>query len=187
VSAGVVGLIQAVESYDPDRGHAFSTFAVLRIRGAILDELRRNCPLPQQILQRVARIRQACELLPPPVTPEALAAHTGLSTTEVEESLEAMRLTHFETWDESVAAVSRPAAGSDQPDCKVQLSETKQVLAECIAELPEKERLVITLYYLEDLRLKEIGKVLKLSESRISRILAKAEFRLKQSVRARGG
>ncbi len=74
-----------------------------------------------------------------------------------------------------------------KPDLHAEHKELKQLLAKAIEALPEKERLVITLYYLEDLRLKEIGNVLDLSESRISRILAKAEFRLAEWIEAKGG
>src|SRR5919108_1483276 len=71
-SAGTLGLVEAASKFDPERGVKFETFAAFRIRGAVFDELRRNCPLPQHLLERVARVRQAYKELPPPVTIEAL-------------------------------------------------------------------------------------------------------------------
>ncbi len=184
-SAGILGLVEAAQQFEPSRGVAFKTFAYPRIRGAIIDELRRNCPLPQQMLKAVAEVRRACETLEPPVTPEAISEATSLTASQVEECLVAIRLTRLGVWDEIIHGSHTTRASMDDPEACVELKEAKQLVAECIQMLPEQERVVISLYYLEDLRLKEIGTVLKLSESRISRVLAKAEFRLKEFVRAR--
>jgi RNA polymerase sigma factor for flagellar operon FliA len=185
-SAGILGLVEAAQQFDSSRGVPFRTFAFPRIRGAIIDELRRNCPLPQQMLQAISHVRRACETLEPPVTPEAIAAATGLTPQQVDQCLAAIRLTRFGAWDEaSQAAHVRRSSEGELPESGVERDESKEVLAECIQQLPEQERIVVTMYHLEELRLKEIGLVLGLSESRISRILAKAEFRLKEQVRAR--
>jgi RNA polymerase sigma factor FliA len=122
----------------------------------------------------------------PPITPEAIARTTDLTLTQVEECIEAMRLTRCGSWDEVAIAGSRSAQSpTDGPLAEVELAEVKQVLADSIERLPYQERMVITLYYLEDLRLKEIGKVLSLSESRVSRIVANAELRLKEYIRVK--
>ncbi len=186
-SAGILGLVEAAHQFDDGRGVAFKTFAYQRIRSAIIDELRRNCPLPQQMLQQIAVLKKAHEDLEPPVTPEMLARATHMSVAQVEKCLEALRLTRPGVWDDSLAMASDCRTDHSRPDAHVEHEETKRVLADSIEQLPQQERIVVTLYYLEDLRLKEIGKVLKLSESRVSRILAKAEFRLKEYVRIRGG
>ena len=186
-SAGILGLVEAAGQYDDTRDTAFRTFAYPRIRGAILDELRRNSPLPQKVLQRISLVRRAMETLPPPATPAQLANKTGLSVDEVDQALEALRLSRMQSFDE-VAGVSglldRRAGRPDQPLEKQELS---GLLADAIEQLPETERLVVTLYYLEDLRLKEIGEVIDRSESRVSRLLARAEFLLAQFIRSRGG
>lgn len=185
-SAGILGLVEAAHQFDPTRGVPFKTFAFPRIRGAIIDELRRNCPLPQQMLQAIAQVRRATEALEPPVTPEAISQITGLTIEQVEDCLASIRLTRVGVWDEAAhGSQSNRETNADDPGFKVEMKESKQVLAECLQRLPEQERLVVTLYYLEDMRLKEIGVVLGLSESRISRVLAKGEFRLKEYVRAR--
>ena len=186
--AGILGLVEAAQHFDPVRGVTFKTFAYRRIRGAIFDELRRNSPFPQTMLRQIARVREVCESLPAPVTIETLIATTGMSQGEVEQTLEAMRLGIAQSWDESnTAGSSLQRTCGELPDQQVEQAELKQLLAHAIEALTEKERLVITLYYLEDLRLKEIGEVLDLSESRISRILAKAEFRVAQWIKAHGG
>ncbi|MCA9186636.1 MAG: sigma-70 family RNA polymerase sigma factor [Pirellulaceae bacterium] len=187
-SAGVLGLVEAAQQFDPQREVAFKTFAYTRIRGAILDELRRNSPLPQKMMQQIARIRTVCETMPPPITPELLAEKTAMSLTDVEQTLEAMRLSRIRTGQDSVTVLgSIRDMRHERPEAPIEDAELKAILVDSITRLPEKERLVITLYYLEDLRLKEIGEALRLSESRVSRILAKAEFRLSQYVRSQIG
>lgn len=186
-SAGILGLVEAAQHFDTERGVAFRTFAYPRVRGAIIDELRRNCPLPQQVLQHVALVRKACVSLEPPITTEQIAAHTGLTVEQIESCLEAIRLTRPTEWDDSLFHHGTRHPPQPSTTSHIELEETKQVLADCIEQLPEQERIVITLYYLEDLRLKEIGRVLNLSESRISRVLTQAEFRLGTAVRDRGG
>ncbi len=178
-AAGVLGLVEAATNFDPDHGIEFKTFAYNRIRGAVLDELRRNCPLPQHMLERVALVRKARAELPAPVTIDALAAATGLSSDEVADCLAAIRMTRMTSWERcGELAGSRLDTRQERPDSLMENAEEKSLLAEAITTLPERERLVITLYYMEDLRLKEIGKVLELSESRVSRVMNAALFHL---------
>ncbi|MBX3444719.1 MAG: sigma-70 family RNA polymerase sigma factor [Planctomyces sp.] len=179
-AAGILGLVEAAGQFDATRGVPFKTFAYPRIRGAILDELRRNCPLPQHMLQRWSAIRRAAAALGATPTVEALAKATQLPIEEVEECLEAIRMTRPEAWHEDLVAPSiirriDPAQGLEQ-------DEDKALLAEAVESLPRQERLVVSMYYGDDMRLKEIGDVLGLSESRISRILARAQLRLKDYV-----
>jgi RNA polymerase sigma factor for flagellar operon FliA len=184
-AAGVLGLVEAANRFEPRRGVRFETFAYSRIRGAILDELRRNCPLPQDLLERIARVRRVHRALPPPVSVESLVAGTGLSEAEVVECLAALRLTRAGSWEELAAAGSMAVArGQDQPAQQAELAEQKRVLTEGILRLPERARLVVTLYYMEDLRLKEIGVLLGLSESRVSRLLKTALFDLSEYMRS---
>jgi len=185
-AAGVLGLIEAARNYDPQRGVVFTTYAYPRIRGAILDELRRNCPLSQSMLQNIARVRQAYESLPSPVSLEQLADAVDLTVDEVSECLHSIRLANPEPWND-LHCTMHTTWGQDStaPSDAIELEEAKQVIADGIERLPERERIVITLYYVEDLRLKEIGEVLNLSESRVSRILSQAEFLLKEYVRSR--
>lgn len=187
-SAGTLGLVEAANKFDPARGIKFETYASVRVRGAVLDELRRNCPLPQQLLERVAKVRKAYEAMPPGVSMDDLARATGLSSDEVADCLSAMRMTRMVSWERSSDPAEKMLADpQERPDSQEEQAEQKRVLAEAIAALPERERLVVTLYYLEDLRLKEIGQSLDLSASRVSRLLSAALFHLAEYIRAHGG
>jgi RNA polymerase sigma factor FliA len=184
-SAATLGLVEAANKFDPERGIKFETYAYTRIRGAILDELRRNCPLPQHVLERVAKVRKAYESLPPGSTTAALAEAAGLSEDEVADCLAAVRLTRMTSWEGGEQFESRVADRGDTPDALAERAEQKELLADAIQSLGERERLVVTLYYMEDLRLKEIGTLLNLSESRVSRILNAGLFHLGEYMRAR--
>jgi RNA polymerase sigma factor FliA len=183
-AAGVLGLVEAANRFEPGRGFRFDTFAFPRIRGAILDELRRNCPLPQSLLEKIAVVRKVYRTLPPPVTVESLVTATGLAHDEVVECLAAVKLTRIGSWDDLAAANDVVAVPTrDQPQHQAELSEQKRRLAQAIGRLGERERLAVTLYYLENLRLKEIGVLLELSESRVSRLLKAAMFELGEQMR----
>ena len=186
-SAGVLGLIEAANQFDPEREVAFKTVSYVRIRGAILDELRRNSPLPQRMLQRVAKVRDAYGKLDPPVELTDIAELTELTLEEVEECLEAIRLIRPEPWNDLVSTVQAGAQEADQPSAIVEENERKDLMVECIEALPERDRILISMYYMEDMRLIEIGEVLGIVESSVSRALSKAEFRLKEMIRQRGG
>lgn len=180
--AGVYGLVEAASQFDSGRGVQFTTFAYRRITGAVIDELRRNSPLSQEILRRIGLVQQALELLTPPVSTTALAKHTGLTEEEVESALEARRFTTGSSLDEEL--MLQPEKTDDAPDAAAIENERKQILAEGIKSLPDQQRIVLTMYYLDDMRLKEIGNVMNLSESRISRVLSQAEFRVREFVRS---
>jgi RNA polymerase sigma factor FliA len=185
-SAGVLGLVEAAAKFDPDRNAQFKTFAYLRVRGAILDELRRNCPLPQHILERVAKIRKAYRQLSMPVTTEMLAEKTGMTFDEVTDTLSAMRLTKMISWEQTAQPNGLGLMEHEEaPEAELERWERIQLLSEAIEQLPARERMVVTLYYKEDLRLKEISQIMKLSESRISRILSAAMFELGEYIRAK--
>lgn len=183
-SAGVVGLVQAANSFDPSRGVSFKTFAYPRIRGAIVDELRRISPVSQETLKQIGLIKKAYQRLDPPVTPEALAELTGLSLEQVVICLEAMRFLKPQDWNDLHCTIHSSWNSDDNnPERESEREEMKQILANGIEKLPENERITLTLYFAEELTLKEIGKVISLSEARVSRLLASAKFRLKEFVR----
>lgn len=181
-SAGVVGLIEAARQFDSGRDVEFRTFSYQRIRGAILDELRRNCPLSQQMLQKIALIRRTREQLDSTATVEQLADKTGMPVDHVSECLAAARLTRPESWNDSVHGESFSVVHSTDPS---EQQELREVLADGIETLPDTMRVAITLHYLEGLKLREVGAVLGLSESRVCRIVNGARDRLKDYVRYR--
>jgi len=183
--AGVVGLVETANSYDPTRGVAFRTYAYPRIRGAIVDEMRKNSPVPQQMLEHITTVKRAHSQLDGPVTPEMLASHTGFTLERIHQVLEAMRFMKPQHWNDLFCHV-HPSWDSqtESPGAEMEARELKRVVANNIEKLPERERLVLTLYFTEDLTLSEIGQVIDVSESRVSRILAAAKFRLKEMVEA---
>lgn len=186
-SAGVLGLVEAAGKFDPTRNAQFKTFAFLRIRGAIVDELRRNSPLPQHMLEKVAAVRRATRTLPPPVTVEAIAEATGLSADDVADTLAAERFSRMVSWEQTAQPNGlTPAHAAAPPEAEAERWEAVQQLADAIEELPPRERMAVTLYYREELRLKEMQAVMNLSPSRISRILSRATFELREKLRARG-
>lgn len=172
-AAGVLGLVEAAHHFDPGRNVEFAAFAYHRIRGAILDELRRNCPLPQHMLEKWSRIREAIATFNVPVSMDLLAARSGCSTQEVEECLDAIRLTRPEAWQEEF-----DLAG---PECNSELEcqDRAARLASAIEQLDGRLRAIVGMYYRDNLRLKEIGEVMDLSESRVSRLLQQAVVQLR--------
>lgn len=186
-SAGILGLVEAAGQYDPNRGTAFTTFAYQRIRGAILDELRRNCPVPQAILQNWSLIRDASMHMRPPITSEKLAEATRLPIKDVEDCIAAMRLTRPESWADELGELPVPDSREVHVDANQRKEEEKRLLVEAIEKLPANMRIAITMYYNDNMRMKEIGKALNLSESRVSRLIDEAELRLKTAVRLKEG
>ena len=184
-AAGALGLVEAAGNYDESRGVPFRPYAHARIRGAILDELRRNCPLPQHMLQRWALIREAYARLDSPVRLEDLSRMTGLSELEVRECLLAMRMARPDTGDFDRMAADTVDRRHSGPDQIMTEQDHARLLAEAIHRLPERHRLILTMYYTDDLRLREIGEALGLSEGRVCRILQEAEIRAREYVRGR--
>jgi len=184
-AAGVLGLVAAANNFDAARGVRFKTYAYLRIRGAILDELRRNCPFPHQMLQMIVKLRRAMEECSQGCSLEWLQQKTGLTKNQVLDCLAAMRVLSCDPCEEAGSLARLQDDRCEAPEDAALRNERKQILAEAIKKLPERERLVVTLYFMEDMRLKEIGQVLNRSESRISRLLNAALFRIEQYVRAK--
>ncbi|MBL8692516.1 MAG: FliA/WhiG family RNA polymerase sigma factor [Planctomycetes bacterium] len=186
-SYGAIGLWRAVQTYDSTRGVAFSTHAYIHIRGAILDELRRLDYLPRSRRDRLRFLNEHRTKLEQelgrPAMPDELATASGLSQEEVDETLlseRTMQLLSIEdsTEEGGLLAVLRSRCEED-PSNVVERNELRDRLAAAIAQLPLVERRVVTLYYAENLLLKEIGEVLGFSESRASQIHARALARLK--------
>lgn len=190
VGYGMVGLIAAADSWDPTRGLKFSTYAFPKIRGAILDELRRQDILPRGKRERVRDLERCVSRLEQetgtPPSPEAIAAAMELSIDEVDEIMHTARVAVHTSLDDGPseelgAMLSDPR--SESPAGTAAWEESKVLLVQAIEELPEQERSVITLYYAEELLLREIGEVLGVTESRVSQIHSRALYRLNASLR----
>jgi RNA polymerase sigma factor FliA len=193
-SYGLLGLIAAIDRYDPGRDVKFETYAIARIRGSILDELRSLDWVPRSVRSRAREIERAIAELERKLgrapSDEEIAKKLSMSGEELEDSLTDISRSSIAALDE-LWTVS--GSGGDQialidtiedetePDPQAALSQTevKEAIADAIARLPEREKLVVTLYYYEDLTLREIGEVLGVTESRVSQLHTKAVLRLK--------
>jgi len=187
---GMVGLLSAADNWDESRGLKFSTFAFPRIRGAILDEMRRADLLPRgrreslrDIERTTAQLEQ--EIGAPP-TLEEIAERADVSVDDVESALADARAVIESSLDQDSASGPLGALLSDprteDPVGTVAWEEMKGLLAATIQELPEPERTVILLYYGEEMLLKDIGEVLGVTESRVSQIHSKAIYRLNREL-----
>ncbi|NLW47771.1 MAG: RNA polymerase sigma factor WhiG [Firmicutes bacterium] len=194
VSFGVFGLMDAIEKYDLSRGIKFETYAIARIRGAILDGLRSNDWVPRSVRQKARELERACaELenrLGRSATDQEISEVMNISIQDFYQLLSEVSCTTLssldELWmvhsndDDSVRVLDLVKNNdSEDPLHQVEIEEVKTTLANAIESLPERERMVIALYYYEGLTLKEIGEIMEISESRVSQIHTKAIFRLR--------
>jgi RNA polymerase sigma factor for flagellar operon FliA len=192
VSYGTFGLIDAIDKFEPARGYKFETYAVNRIKGAILDELRALDWVPRSVRARAREIQRSMAELEHKIqrspTDEELAEHMDMSVAALREQLGELSTLGFVALDEllspeernsgSVSDVVADRAALD-PGGSFEREETRYMLADSINRLPERDRLVITLYYFEGLTLAEIGSILNVTESRVCQIHTKAVLSLR--------
>ncbi|MEY2786775.1 MAG: hypothetical protein RL277_2987 [Planctomycetota bacterium] len=183
---GMLGLLAAADSFDPSRGLKFSTYAYSRIRGAILDALRQRDVLSRGMRERMRDIERCIERYEQqhgaPPQPEEIAAELGLPREDVDEVLAAARQAGSASLEDEHDATRLGSLlcdpRSEDPSDSVEHAELKQRLAEAIAELPQQEQSVITLYYAEGLLLRDIGEIMGVTESRVSQIHSRAIYLL---------
>ena len=192
-SQGLLGLIDAVDRYDPAHGTQFSTYATLRVRGQVLDQLRAFDWLSRSARRRTREVQNAISVLwgqfQRPPTDEELAAHLNLDLAKLRQALveaDHVILSLDADNDADTEEVSLHELLADEehednadPSETWNKSDLRASLAEMIKSLPEREQLILSLYYYEDLTLKEIGKVLDLSESRVCQLHARAMLSLR--------
>jgi len=193
VGFGVFGLIDAIDKFDPDKNVKFKTYAVTRIRGAIFDELRSIDWVPRSVRQKTKEIEEAIveteAKLGRPATDQEIAETLGLSEDEFAKTMLKISSTSVlslnDIWyaaDETehmTIGDSIESPTSLNPDSIIERDEIRRVVVQAIQDLPDKEKKVLVLYYYEELTLKEIGKVLEVTESRISQLHTKAILRLR--------
>ena len=194
MNVGVIGLIQAVDRYDPGRDNKFMTYAVFRIKGAVLSELRSRDFLSRSNRRKIRDLEKACFKLEQKLGREVddfeVASELGIDVEQVYRTKQMSSISFisfeelgFSSRDEKEKLLSYLVNTNDDAWTLTRLKELQEALARAIEQLPEKEKLVISLYYLEELTMKEAGKVLNITESRVSQIHSQAILRLRTKLK----
>ncbi|HER34911.1 MAG: RNA polymerase sigma factor FliA [Halothiobacillaceae bacterium] len=192
IQAGMVGLLDAARLFDGDKGASFETYAGLRIRGAMLDEVRRNDWAPRSVYRRQREIAQTVAEIESETGREArdgeVCERMGITLDEYHAAMSDASTVHVTSLDHAGEGENETYDVADhnrqQPDEALAENHFQRDLAGHIDELPERERLVMSLYYVDELNQKEIGAVLGVSESRVCQIHNKAIMRLKTAMNA---
>ena len=186
IQAGMIGLLDAARQYDERQGASFETYASIRIRGAMLDELRRNDWAPKSVHRKSRDLADAMQRVEAATgreaTDEQVAAEMGVDLDEYYRILRdanTSRVLSFDDMGLDDYGLGDPGGNEATPHQHVEDDAFRSNLAAAIQELPERERLILALYYDEELNLKEIGAVLRVSESRVSQLLSRAHVRLR--------
>lgn len=193
VSCGIIGLMDAIEKFDPDRGIKFKTYAISRVRGAILDELRALDWVPRSVRQKARQLETTCNELENELKRHAtdveMASALGINMDDFHDLVAKVNhtamvsLDKFWTVKDDDQAVQIFDLVEDfkipNPEEESESQERREVLQQAIERLPEREKKVVSLYYFEELTLKQIGDLLDVSESRVSQMHTKAILRLK--------
>lgn len=185
MQVGLIGLLHACDSFDASRGASFATYASIRIKGAILDEVRRNDWLPRSVQQKLRTVSQAIAsveaTLGRPASDAEIARHLGMSLDDYQETASELATARMASLDEF--ETETPGEAHDNPTHSLEEAGFKDALVAHIDNLPEKEKLMMQLYYVEELNLKEIGLILGVSESRVSQLHGQAIARLRAKMR----
>lgn len=196
ISCGVIGLMDAIDKYDYSRDNKFKTYAEFRIRGAILDELRAQDWVPRSVRDKTKVVEKAYAKLEGnlgrPATDEEMCEELKVSIEEFHEMIKQSKsvsllniddVVAFSQGDKKLMANFMDDRRSLNPHNAVNYKNVQEVIKDSIKSLPEKQRLVLSLYYYEDLNLKEIGQVLEVTESRVSQLHTQAVIKIKARLR----
>lgn len=196
ISCGIIGLIDAINKFDVSKNVQFKTYAEFRVKGAMLDELRALDWVPRSIRRKTTDLEKAYADIEKqtgrPATDEEVAQNMGLALDDFYKLLDETKSVSFmdieflrqkstETNDPTLAETF--AMDDHDPFTAINLSQIRELIANAISELPEKEKLTVSLYYQDELTMKEIGEVLGYTESRISQMHSKAMFRLRAKLK----
>jgi len=181
ISSGFFGLMDAVERYDYTRKNKFETYAGLRIRGAMLDYLRSKDWIPASLRQKIRHYEQTVARLEAELgrsaTDEEVAAELGISLNDLAKLIKQMNVATVVPLDEYYATETEGEAFN--PSENIEKQEVQQTLADVIARLPEKEQQVVSLYYYEELTMREISLIMHLTEARVCQLHTKAVLRMR--------
>ncbi len=191
VQSGIFGLVDAIDRFEPERGLKFETYAMQRIRGGILDDLRAQDWVPRSVRSRAREVERALERLEARLLRTAsdaeVADELGLSVSDLRDLYTQLQLTSVVALDELVTvgrggmslAETLPDDSMPDPGAVMDGVESRRLLAQAVSQLVERDRVVVTLYYFENLTLAEIGKVLGVTESRVCQLHTRAVLRLR--------
>jgi RNA polymerase sigma factor for flagellar operon FliA len=190
IGAGMLGLLDAVDKFDPSRGVKFKTYAELRIRGAILDSLRDVDWAPRSLRRRAREVEAAyaqLEAMTGSATDEQVASFLNLSLAEFHQLLQDLRSLTITNLDSDEDDDNRPLLSQNighhnTPGTNYETTEIRQNLVQAIDRLPQRQREVVALYYVEELTMKEVGAALGVTESRVSQIHTQAVLKLRSSL-----
>ena len=192
IQAGTIGLIEASQKYDASRGASFETYAGIRIRGAIVDEMRRGDWVPRSVHRNARRVAEAVAIVEGRTGRDAkdveVAQELGVSLQDYYAMLQDANSGRLFSYEETFGEEDSNIDGSEQglsfnsPIESLQRDGIKKALADAIRGLPEREQMVLSLYYDQELNLKEIGLVLGVSESRVCQIHSQATIKLRQKM-----
>jgi RNA polymerase sigma factor for flagellar operon FliA len=187
IQSGLVGLLEAARNYDASKGASFETYAGIRIRGAMIDDVRRGDWAPRSVHRNSRMVSEAIQVVEKRTGRDAsdqeVAKELGMEMVDYYKILKDSASSKLFSYDELTSGEDRPeeqlpSSVASPQEC-IERQAMRDCLAQCIAVLPERERLVLALYYDEELNLKEIGLVLGVSESRVSQIHSQAAARLR--------
>ncbi|NIH84847.1 FliA/WhiG family RNA polymerase sigma factor [Amycolatopsis granulosa] len=199
IQSGIFGLIDAIEKFEPERGLRFETYAMQRIRGAILDDLRSQDWVPRVVRSRAREVERALERLGGRLrrtpTDNEVAEELGITLDELRDLYSQLQLTSVVALEDLVAAGRESGSLVDtlpdddaiDPVAVLVDRDNRRQLAEAIAQLTERDRIVVSLYYFERLTLAEIGRVLGVTESRVSQLHTRAVLRLRARLTEQAG
>lgn len=188
IQAGMIGLLEAAQKYDGSKGASFETYAGIRIRGAIVDEMRRGDWVPRSVHRNARRVSEAISRVEARQGRDAedseVAAELGVDIREYHAMLRDANSSRLFSYEETFAedasaSFSAEASEFDNPQDNMARESLKVSLSQAINQLPEREKMVLALYYDQELNLKEIGQILGVSESRVSQIHSQAASRLR--------
>ncbi len=192
LQSGMIGLLEAIKNYDGTKGASFETYAGIRIRGAMLDEVRRGDWVPRSVHRHSREIAAAIREIEHKTGRDArdveVAEAIGIPIEDYHKMLQDSHCGHILAFDDISADESSNytpgiADKDDEPQQSLENLDFKGKLAEAISSLPEREKLILALYYDEELNLKEIGEILGVSESRVSQINSQAVLRLQSRLK----
>jgi len=180
MQVGVIGLMQASTTYDPGRGASFATYAGIRIKGAMLDEVRRNDWVPRSVQQNMKRATETINELEKELgraaTDKEIASAMDITLDDYHKMSQELAYSRLAPLDETTHSLE---SGDPEPFAFLEDERLREDIVEAIGQLPEKEALMMSLYYGEELNLKEIGEVMGVSESRVSQIHGQALARIR--------